>query len=309
MTMAAYARSGTKNRTDGFIIVAVLWILGALATLASVYAFYVANTAVALAINDDRMQAEALIAAGVELAVYQMSVAPESSTTRQIGDSFRFRLGGANVVVTYQPENARIDLNAAPKTLLAGLFRTLGAPADNADNYADRVIAWRTAPSRDSADSEASFYRSAGLNYGPRGAPFAHAGELWLVAGLPPAFIERAMPFVTVYSGQADVNITAAAPVIVASLPGMTSERLDSLLNRSAKSSPGGAPTARPATASGVNKTSRITVQLEFVNGRRTSAEVIILTIQNGKDPYRILSWRDDFDGPPSDARARTSMQ
>ena len=33
------------KRPDGFIIVAVLWILGALATLASIYAVYVVNTA------------------------------------------------------------------------------------------------------------------------------------------------------------------------------------------------------------------------------------------------------------------------
>ena len=298
-----------KRRDDGFIIVAVLWIIGALATLASIYALYVANTALALAVNDDRIQAEALITAGIELAAYQISVTPETSTARLTGDSFRFRLGRANVAVTYQPENARIDLNAAQKPLLAGLFRTLGASLDDVDAYADRVIAWRTPPKPDAADNEASLYRTVGLNYEPRRAPFTHPEELWLVAGLPPALVERAMPYVTVYSGQADVNLVAAAPVVIASLPGMTPERLDSFLNQRTVGIQSGAPGANPTAAPPASKTSRVTVRLDFDNGRRTSAEVVVLLIQNGKEPYRILSWRDSFDGPSLNAPARTSMQ
>ena len=36
-----------RGAPDGFIIVAVLWILGALATLASVYAVFIIDTATA----------------------------------------------------------------------------------------------------------------------------------------------------------------------------------------------------------------------------------------------------------------------
>jgi general secretion pathway protein K len=32
-------------------------------------------------------------------------------------------------------------------------------------------------------------------------------------------------------------------------------------------------------------------------NGRRVAAEVVILVLQDGDEPYRVLSWRDDFDG------------
>jgi general secretion pathway protein K len=27
-------------------------------------------------------------------------------------------------------------------------------------------------------------------------------------------------------------------------------------------------------------------------------AEVVILLLEDGDEPYRVLSWRDDFDGP-----------
>ena len=59
-----------------------------------------------------------------------------------------------------------------------------------------------------------------------------HVQELWLVLGLPPALIERARPFVTVFSGMPTVNVMDAAPEVIAALPGMTPERLDAFLKR-----------------------------------------------------------------------------
>src|SRR6185503_14664711 len=108
---------------DGFIIVAVLWILGALATLATIYSVYVINTAVALTVHDERLQGEALVSGAVEIAVYKMKGEPNGQATR---GRFSFRANRANVSVEFKSEAARIDLNAAPKALLAGLFVALG---------------------------------------------------------------------------------------------------------------------------------------------------------------------------------------
>ena len=46
MTATETSRRDERGARDGFIIVAVLWILGALATLATIYAVYVIDTAV-----------------------------------------------------------------------------------------------------------------------------------------------------------------------------------------------------------------------------------------------------------------------
>ena len=54
----------TRNET-GFVLVAVLWILAALATLASIYSAYAIQTAGASHILDDRVQAEESVRAGV----------------------------------------------------------------------------------------------------------------------------------------------------------------------------------------------------------------------------------------------------
>jgi len=197
--MTVIVQRRERATSDGFVLVAVLWILSALAALAAIYAIYVANTAVAVAGSDDAIEADALMSASVELTAYQLFGMPTQA--RPTRGAFDFRLGRANVAVEFCSEAAHVDLNEAPKELLSGLFIALGAQPDAARQYADRVVGWRTTPKTGDRDEEASLYRAAGLTYFPRGAPFEHVGELELVLGLPPALVERALPHVTVFSG------------------------------------------------------------------------------------------------------------
>ena len=54
---------------DGFIVVAVLWILGALSVLVSIYAVYVVNTASAFTAYDNHIKAQALADFRHELSI------------------------------------------------------------------------------------------------------------------------------------------------------------------------------------------------------------------------------------------------
>jgi general secretion pathway protein K len=308
--MSSPGKTPRRPAPDGFIVVAVLWILAALATLATVYTVYVTNTAVALGVNDDRLKAEALVTAGVELTAYQLTAAPELPPR----GTFSFRLGDANIVVDFQSEGARVDLNMASKELLSGLFASLGVRREAADGYADRIVAWRTAPA-EGQDQEASAYRMAGLKYPPRGAKFPHVDELSLVLGLPPELVERVIPFLTVYSGQAGINVLAAPPQVVAALPGMTPDRLYAILAQRQTARPDPAiiasllgPLQSYATTES-SRSNRVNVRVQFDNGRQMGSEVVILLVDDGAEPYRILSWRDDLDDAPADTGRRTGTR
>jgi general secretion pathway protein K len=287
---------------DGFIVVAVLWMLAAFATLASIYAVYVVNTATAMSVNEERLQAEGLMTAALELAAYRLSTT--DADDRPSRGDFTFRLGRAAVAVDFRSETGRVDLNMAPKELLAGLFAGLGVKYDDAAYYAERVIAWRTPQDPDKPNEEVSAYRTAGLAYGPRQAPFAHVGELALVFGLPPFLVERALPFVTVFSGRAEINILAAPPEVVAAVPGMNPERLYAVLSQIGRG-PQNAEFLKafvgeqPGITLDAGKTARVAVGMDFGAGRRVRGEAVIL-LGSGEtgEPFRVLSWRDDFDGP-----------
>ena len=312
-----------RAKQDGFIIVAVLWMVAALAVLAAIYTRFALTTAVAASVHEDRLRADGLISAAVELTAYQLTAAELASKASaanapSIGPqsalqpaamqmptrgAFSFRLGRSGVTVAYQSEASRIDLNFAQKEMLAGLFRTLGAQPEDANYYADRIIGWRKKGEAAGENQEATAYRVAGIAYKPRQGPFQSAAELWLVLGIPPVLVERALPFLTVYSGQSDVDAENAAPEILASLPNMNPERLGNVLRQraspmqsgqSASDQPGAAP--KP-TASQPAQSFRLNIRTELGNGRRVAAEIVVLVLQDGDEPYRVLSWRDDFDG------------
>jgi general secretion pathway protein K len=291
---------GRSSADDGFIVVAALWILAALATLALVYSAYVAQSAIALRVNDDAVQTEPVMAASLELVAYQLSSpVAEQRPTR---GAFGFRPGRADVAVEFMSEAARIDLNAAPKGLIAGLFAVLGAPPAAAEQYADRVVGWRTPPKPNvQDDDEDSIYRTAGLAYSPRRAPFNHVSELWLVQGLPPALVERALPFVTIYSGMPDINVLDAPAEVIAALPGMSPDRLNAFLGQreTLTADPQLVAAALGGDQKGIttkgSNAIRVRTRITFDDGRRTTSDVVIL-IGGTDDPYRVLSWQGDID-------------
>jgi general secretion pathway protein K len=330
--------SGTPRLAapGGFILVAALWILAALATLAVIFSIYVAKSAVSLSLNDNDIQTDALVYAALELTAYQVSTPkaedapgasppgpsspgapPAAAPARPNADApppppsgdFSFRLGRANVAVSFLPETARIDINAAPPELLAGFFTALGVPRQQAEQYVQRIVGWITAPKQTGTqtvlpedNNEEALYRAAGRSYAPRGAPFAHIDELYLVVDIPPAIIERAKPFLTVYSGKSQIDVLDAAPEVVAAIPGLTPNIIQSLAE--ARRTGAGAdqvtqllsalPMRNVVTIEG-GDTYRVTARIRYDNGRQAGAEVVIRT--GTKDsPYGVLWWRNGLD-------------
>jgi general secretion pathway protein K len=293
---SAFNMRAYRNPPDSFIVVAVLWILGALATLATIYALYVNETAAAFPDHNDRLQAQELTMAGVELAVYRLRASSEAQPSQ---GTFGFRLGNADVAVDFRSEAARVDLNLAPKELLAGLFTVLGTKSEEAESFADRILAWRTPLSSGATDNEAFLYRAAGRNYGPRRGSFQHVNELGLVLGLPSALVDRALPYLTVYSGQAEVNVFNAAPEVLAALPGMTPQRLRLLLAQREGAPQDVLKAQLGAAARYVNvqatKTNRIAVDVRFGANRQVRSEAVVLLLDEDTEPFRVLSWRDEI--------------
>src|SRR5579864_1506103 len=217
-----------QSSERGFVIVAVLWILVALSALAVIFSVYLSNSARALGATDIGVPTEALASASLELTAYQLLRADDKERPAQ--GSFRFRMDNAEAFVSFTSEAARVDLNKASKEMLSNLFEVLGAERKAAGDIADRIVGWRTEAKPHAANEEEALYLSSGLPYSPRQGSFAHVNELSLMLGISPAMIERALPFLTVYSKSADVDVLLAPAEVVAAVPGMTPEALNDFL-------------------------------------------------------------------------------
>src|SRR5688572_5830709 len=102
--MGLHLAPANEKNSRGFIVVAVLWILAALSALVLIYLSYVSNTAIVVATSADRVQTEALVTAGVELAAFQLSGVNEA--VRPTSGTFNARVGGGRVIVTFRSEAA-----------------------------------------------------------------------------------------------------------------------------------------------------------------------------------------------------------
>jgi general secretion pathway protein K len=289
-----------RRSREGFVIVAVLWILIMLAGLAAVYSSYLSNTALAVQVNDAGVQVEALSSAAVELAAHQLTAMQKSD--RPTHGRFDVRFGQATMTVRYVSEAARINLNAASKQLLSSFFAALGTSSKDADRFADLVVAWRTPPKPNPSGAQNNAAQTAVPADGPGNGQFDHVDELWLVAGLPPALVERALPFLTIYSGHSDIDILDAAPQVLAALPDMTPERLDRIISRRTITSSTAQSVAdligsdQAGTTTDAGDTFRINIGIVFDNGRRASSEAVILVNRDEDVPYHILLWHEDAD-------------
>ena len=326
--MTSAPKSATRTEA-GFVLVAVLWILAALATLASIYSSYTVKTAAASRVPDDRVQAEASIRAGVEMAVFRQLAVPEKARLARGG--FDLRVGRTGVTVRFRSEAARIDLNAAPADLLAGLFTAVGVDSARAETFAERVVGWRTKAAAsddanvagadgkgDKASKEDQLYSEQHMPYPPRHAPFDNTLELSLLPGVSLAVVERVLPFVTVFSGHPEVDVSSADPTVLSAFPEMTPQILGAVLNARVSDTGDGRALlellgpAKARATTDPSKAFRASIAVEFDNGRRVHAEVVFrLKDQGGKDqaakdqgdePYDLLYWRDDFDGPMQSA-------
>ncbi|MFG1246875.1 type II secretion system minor pseudopilin [Xanthobacter flavus] len=330
MTGATLMRA-PRGTERGFILVTVLWILAALAAFTAVYAVYVSDTASASAVRTQTLRADGLVVAAVELAALRLLSVPAQD--RPISGEVRFRMGEANVSARFADEAARIDLNSAAPTVLAGLFQVLGVPEQAAKTYAASIVAWRT-PARGSsagAGSAASGSKTSvlGDDEAAKGqGAFAHAAELARVPGLPADVVAAALPYLTVYAGRREVNPELAGPVVRAALAkaGQGMDDIDNATFANTGESSGAAKAGDDkaggdgtaiAGASGLTTvagdTARVTVRVAFDNGRKQGAEAVILLRDFGIDPYRVLLWRDlswrelaDLDAAPA-ARRKTT--
>src|SRR3954467_12505286 len=111
--MGRTAKTIARGHCDGFILVAVLWIIAALATLATIFSVYVINAATAFTVHDERLQAEGCARAAIELAVYQLAAnsqaaqgaqAAQAAQTAPTRGRFVFRIGNAQVTTDFNSE-------------------------------------------------------------------------------------------------------------------------------------------------------------------------------------------------------------
>ena len=204
----------------GFALLVVLSAVGILAVVAASFAQMARTHIRVVAVGTESARAEAFADAGVQLAILDIVAARDSTLAnrRFAVDATPFVCsvadGEATLTIAVQDEAGKVDLNIASEPLLRALVFGLDVQAGEA--AADAILDFRDADDdRRPSGAERAEYRAAGRAHGPKNAPFVAVEELAGVLALTRTEVDRLRPFVTVNSGQAGIDPSAASSALI----------------------------------------------------------------------------------------------
>jgi general secretion pathway protein K len=202
------------GKIQGLALIAVLWLIAILTVLAT--------AAVTLSLTHRRatenylqsLQADNTADSAIRLALVTLIAPPDRAPAWPIGQTETISVFDTPVEVTLDLEDGRIDLNTADPDLLFALFAANGWPEAQAHSLVARITDWKDADDDTSPNgAEAREYRTAGLPYGPRNAPFESVAELRQVLGaaeIDPEVLDS----LTVFTHSNACSPSAATPAV-----------------------------------------------------------------------------------------------
>jgi len=262
------------NRSRGIALVSVLWVVALLTIVASGLSASVRSELRVVANTAALLQAQYATESGVELAAMNLMY-PQSVRWPADGSVREIDISTAKLRIATWDETGKVDLNHASAILLASLLIDAGVESEQANLLVDAILDWRdTDDFRRLNGAEESDYKVAGLNHGPRDAPFETVDELRFVLGMTDELYSAIEPALTVFSGRSGVNTNAASPQVSRAIAELQDVE----------------------TVSG-GTTYTIQVEARVDNTIVSQAEVTIdITYSGTGRPYRVLQW-----GQPGD--------
>ncbi len=245
---------------DGTILIALLWILAALAVIALSFSRET-FVEVAAARNSQSLESAYFIArAGIESTIYQLlrkRFTPKINQPelQDVPDPLDLgtvtgRLGGGEYKVDIQDESGKLNVNTVPEEQLRALTEAAGINKRDADIITDSILDWRDADSDPHVNGvENDYYQTLNPPYKAKNGWIDAVEELLLVRGVTPEYFfgrpERAANgaavykyglsrYLTVYSNRNrnQVNVNFAPIPVLLSIPGMTPEAAKLIYDR-----------------------------------------------------------------------------
>src|SRR5882724_5103494 len=121
----------------GVVLMTVLWSIALLSALAMAAAVTFRGFAGVMTVERDRVQADALLSAGIETAAGIIDTLGDAPL---MDIETRINLATGSARLRLNDEGGRIDIGRAPAVVLAALLRSVGAPELAANDVAQRIV-------------------------------------------------------------------------------------------------------------------------------------------------------------------------
>lgn len=199
-------------RASGFALVAVLWLVALLTVIVTGLAY--TNRLYLMSVSGivGGTQARYLADGAIQLLYANLLSRNERDRLLADGETMELALPGGVAEVTAQDEYGKIDINSAPRALLARFLYSLDLEPDYADALADAIADFRDADDlKRLHGAEDEDYQEAGLAWESKDAAFTNVEELRQVFGMTEEVYQAMRPYVTIYSHIRGVNPEVAS--------------------------------------------------------------------------------------------------
>ena len=255
---------------SGFALLLVIWVVALLAVLAAQIAADVQSEVKIARSRLELARARSIAEAGITLAVSSLIAPDVTARWHADGSMHTISYGGGTVAITIQDEAGKIDLNAAPIELIAGLLDELGvSDKDDRDAVLSEIMDRRqTASTSAQAPPGLANLRGGLPPAGPNNqAAFATNSELRQLSAMTHSLYDSVAPYVTVYSKKPTVNPLTAPREVLAALPGVSEQAINLYIPARDALAPGQPFTILPALGS---------TALNYLSNTEVSAVTII---------------------------------
>ncbi|TCV87574.1 general secretion pathway protein K [Methylomonas methanica] len=300
LPMTSMPRALIVTRQRGLALVIVIWILTLLSLMAGSFALSMRRESSVAGALKNNAQAQALAETGLSIAQFMLQHADPEQRWHADGSIYRIPGNDSEIRIRILSESGKVDINAAEEPLLKALINSVSDDEKLQQHLLDALLDWRDADDEPRPQgAEKKQYRQAGLAYQPSNQPFQSLEELQLVLGFNADIFERLQPWITIYSGQAELNSRLAPPELLQIIGDRLKEQnihdvyLDNRLAESTAADDSNAEQTDPALAE-EEQTYTIMVQT-LLEDQATSAIEAVLRIQNqdpSQAPYQILDWK-----------------
>jgi len=298
----------------GIALIMVLWSMAIMTLIAMIFSRGVSTDLMLSRYFINQVRASALAEAGIWRAAMMLLDSQQQGSRgarmRLDGTPYRLTADEGRLQVAAQSEAGLIDLNQASPELLHSLIGHYTRDDALTDTIVDAILDWRDGDSiARTHGAEDEDYAAMGLAYGARDGRINSTDELRRIAGVSQDLYGRLLPLVSIFSNQGRVSVRYAPREVLASLPDMTGELADSMVDQREQASYAimSAMPARARRYIGLLKSPFIRIRSKAtVAGVSAGITATIMLKAGPRLPVTIVSWREVLDkdfnpGKPSE--------
>lgn len=274
-----------NSRERGFALLVVLWTLLLLSILAGSFLLEARAARTVAASAAVQFRGRVLADAAINRAIMALLDQRDPLRLPLDGTVREIQFLGHKVGLSCESEAGKVDLNAAPISLLAALFRGQGLTGEQAEALAEQIVIWRSPLRNSSGEDAVAPYQEAGRLYGPRFGSFRTIGELRLVIGMDEALQNVVSPIITVWSRNGVIDRSVAKESLLEALEAANDSLAAGQLAARQRGQAAGSD--RP---SALGEVLTITARLD-VSGIAVTRTAAIQIAGDRREPYRVLSW------------------